>query len=334
MQAPAQEPATAPDHDTTYYESFFGKTITGRYYFSQKYTAFEIKRNNETTPRLRYTPNTTLNMGVGATYGSFTLNLAFGFGFLNRGEEQKGETKYWENQGHKYGRKWGYDLHANFYKGYFLHPKGTGSNDQDLYYIRPDIKFNLFGLAPFRVLNDKKFSYRAAMVQNEWQKRSAGSFLLGGEMYYGIVKADSALVPESVAMSYKQQGIHKIQFFEIGPGAGYAYTLVLAQHFFITGGLNANLNVGWVRETSDVGSDDCFSFTPNFLYRAAVGYNSPTWNVNVSWVSNRISVRGPSAADGYIGRAGNIRATLARQFPVGPKAKKILKRIDKMGAKK
>jgi len=334
MHTPAQEPAAETDHDTTFYESFFGKTITGRLYLSQKYTAFEINRSNETTHRLRYTPNTTLNMGVGATYGSFTLNLAFGFGFLNGGEEQKGETKYWENQGHKYGRKWGYDLYANFYKGYYLYPKGVGSNNQDLYYIRPDIKFNLFGFAPFRVLNDRKFSYRAAMVQNEWQKRSAGSVLFGGEIYYGIVKGDSALVPEAMAPLYKQQGIHKIQFVELGPGAGYAHTFVLLHHFFITGAFNTNFSVGWAKETNKTGSEDCFSFAPNFLWRMAAGYNSRSWNVNVSWVSNRISVRGPSAAEGYFGRAGNVRVTLARQFDAGPKAKKILKPIDKMDAKK
>ena len=97
MQATAQQPAAETDHDTTYYESFFGKKITGRVYFSQKYQALEVKRKDETSPRLRYTPNTNLNMGIGATYRAFTLNLAYGFGFLNRGEEQKGKTKYWEN---------------------------------------------------------------------------------------------------------------------------------------------------------------------------------------------------------------------------------------------
>ena len=157
---------------------------------------------------------------------------------------------------------------------------------------------------------------------------------MGAEIYYGIVNADSALVPESMAILYKQQGIHKIQFSEIGPGAGYAHTLVLGHHFFITGSLQANMNLKWVRETSKSSSEDHFSFTPNFYYRAAAGYNSRSWNVNVSWVSNRISVRGASSADGYIGRVGNVRATLARQFQPGPKAKKFLKPLDKIGTKK
>ena len=329
IHATAQQPTAEIDHDTTYYESFVGKTITGRYYFSQKYTALEIKRDNETTPRLRYVPNTTLNMGIGATYGLFTLNLAYGFGFLNSGEEEKGKTKYWENQGHMYGRKWSFDFYAQFYKGYYLYPKGLGSPYPNSYYVRPDIKFNLVGAATYRILNHRKFSYRAAMVQNEWQKRSAGSFLLGGEIYYGIVNADSALVPETMATLYKQQGIHKLQFFKMGPGAAYAYTLVLRQHFFITGSLNANLNLGWVMETNKSSSEDWWSITPNFLYRIAAGYNSRSWNINVSWVSNRIPVRGASSTDGYIARVGNVKATLARQFPVGSKAKKILKPLDK-----
>src|SRR6187399_3652744 len=104
MHAPAQQPTAETDHDTTYYQSFMGKKITGRYYFSQKYTALEIGRNNKTSPRLRYTPNTNLNMGIGATYRSFTLNLAYGFGFLNP-ERGKGETKYLDLQFHTYTRR-------------------------------------------------------------------------------------------------------------------------------------------------------------------------------------------------------------------------------------
>jgi hypothetical protein len=47
-----------------------------------------------------------------------------------------------------------------------------------------------------------------------------------------------------------------------------------------------------------------------------------------------MSVKGASSADGYIGRVGIVRATLARQFQPGPKAKKILKPLDKISKKK
>lgn len=324
----AQKNIRPTDHDTAYYVSF-DRSITGRFYFSQKFTTVELESSKQ-APRFRYRPNTTFNMGVGATYRFFTLNLAYGFGFLNHDEAEKGKTKYLDLQSHLYGRKWSIDLFGQFYNGFFLYPKGLGSVDPDLYYIRPDIKVTILGIAPFRIMNEKKFSYRAAMLQNEWQKKSAGSLLLGGEPYYGSVNADSAFVPANMSTLYEQQGIHKINFFDIGLGAGYAYTLVIKRHFFLTGSLTGSLDVGWVRETNNTGSKDKANIEPNLLYRGVIGYNSRLWNVNVSWVSNRISARGASSSDRYIMRTSNLRITFARQFRIGPKLKKIVEPIDKV----
>ena len=78
-------------HDSTYYVSY-SKLLTARLYFSQKYTALTVKNKNDNYT-LHYRPNTTLKMGLGASYKWATLNLAYGFGFLNP-EENKGKTKY------------------------------------------------------------------------------------------------------------------------------------------------------------------------------------------------------------------------------------------------
>src|SRR2546426_8470874 len=78
-----------PDHDTIYYESYH-KAVIGRIYLSQKYTTIELKKGND-APRLRYRPNTSLNLGVGATYHTISLNLSYGFGFLNH-DKEKGTT--------------------------------------------------------------------------------------------------------------------------------------------------------------------------------------------------------------------------------------------------
>ena len=68
-------------YDSTYYVSY-EKMLTSRFYFSKKYTSLKFRDFGENY-NVTYRPNTTLNMGVGATYKSFTLNLAYGFGFLN-----------------------------------------------------------------------------------------------------------------------------------------------------------------------------------------------------------------------------------------------------------
>lgn len=104
-------------YDSTYYVSY-GHMITGRFYFSQKYTTFNFS-NIDKDVTLDYKPNTTLNIGVGATYKWATLNLAYGFGFLNH-DSDKGETKYLDLQLHCYGRKFALEGLGQFYTGFYL----------------------------------------------------------------------------------------------------------------------------------------------------------------------------------------------------------------------
>src|ERR1700748_684130 len=85
------------DHDTTYYVTYPG-TIVGRFYFSKKYAAFILPATNG-GQNLVYKPNTLLNMGIGATYNNLSLNIAYGFGFLNN-DEDKGKTKSIDLQAH------------------------------------------------------------------------------------------------------------------------------------------------------------------------------------------------------------------------------------------
>jgi hypothetical protein len=166
------------------------------------------------------------------------LNLAYGFNFLNPTEE-RGKTKYLDLQTHLYGRKWRIDFLGQFYKGYYLTPKGLAAPPGASYYVRPDLGITLIGLGIYKILNEHKFSYRAAMLQDEWQKKSAGSLLIGAEIYYGITSADSAFVPKDLEMHYNQRGVRRLNFVEIGPGIGYAYTLVVWEHLFVTGSITS-----------------------------------------------------------------------------------------------
>jgi len=68
-------------HDSTYYVTT-PELITTRFYFSKKYTVF-TSRVPKPLKDLKYRPNTNLNMDVGASYPKITLNLAYGFNFLN-----------------------------------------------------------------------------------------------------------------------------------------------------------------------------------------------------------------------------------------------------------
>lgn len=314
-------------HDTLYYVNY-PDLITSRLYVSQKYTDFKLKGADGKSD-IRYRPNTTLNLGVGATYHVFSLNIAYGFGFMNQTEE-KGKTKYLDLQGHLYPEKYIVDWYGQFYKGYYLFPKGFAAEKPGNYYLRPDIKVNLFGIATYRVFNNNKFSYRAAILQNEWQKKSAGSFLLGGDINYGIIKADSAFVPASINNDYSQAGINDVKFFTIGPGVGYAYTLVVKHHFFMMGSLNMNLDVGFSTEKNATLKNNETFITPSSVFRVAAGYNSSTWNLSANWISNRIPLQGTPSANKYVMQTGNYRIILSKKVLPGKKMKKRMEFIEKV----
>ncbi len=310
-------------NDTTYYEYFPG-SVTTRLYVSQKYTDFTLKSKD--AKDLRYQPNTTFNLGIGATYHNFSLNLAYGFGFLNK-DDSKGDTKYLDLQGHFYTPKLVIDFYGQNYKGYHL-ADGFAAPPGNEYYYRHDAKVNFYGLSLYHVFNGKRFSYRAAFIQNEWQKKSAGTFLAGAEIYYGVMKADSAWVPQTLKNGYTQSSFNKINYTGIGPGIGYAYSLVLFQHLFLTGSVTGNANVGITYEYKGDTKNNHFAVNPFVRYRAAAGYNGRVWNVSANWIADYLPFRGEDSESKYVMQTGNYRVIIAKRLFPGPKLKKPLKVVD------
>jgi len=312
-------------YDTSYYVSY-ERQITGRYYFSKKYTLLRFKNFAEGYS-FSYRPNTTLNMGVGATYRWATLNLAYGFGFLNpdRGE---GRTRYLDAQLHNYGRKLIVDAFTQFYRGFYL--AGTDITTDGSHYLRPDLKVNLVGLSIQYIFNHGRFSYRAAYLQNDWQKKSAGTFIAGLEGYYGAVLADSTIVPRRVGKPVATGNADQLKFFEFGPNAGYAYSLVIRQHFFITVSGSVSFDYSANRITQEGTGKWVYGFSPNTFFKIFCGYNTPTWGVSAIYLNNAVQL--PANGAGQVAlNIGNVRLNFVYRFRPSRKAKKVLKVIDKVG---
>ena len=311
--------------DDPYFVTFEDQLMT-RLSISRRYTSIAFDAPDDTRS-LRYRPNTLMTMGVNATYKSLSVSLGKGFGFLNPNKDRKGKTRSFDFQTHLYTRDWVTDLYAQFYKGYYLSLGGPAGTADKNYYVRPDVKVNLFGASVYRLLNGERFSYRAGFLQNEWQKKSAGSPLIGAEIYYGSTKGDSALVPSLISSFYPQQGIKRIRFFEVGPGAGYAYTAVWQEHLFLTGSAAINADISFVKEESPTGSANRVSFSPNATLRIVAGYNSEEWAATISWLRNSTNARGRSSNYDYSFQTGEFRFTIAKRFSPGPRLKKTLDNI-------
>jgi hypothetical protein len=294
-----------------FYITYPQKLMT-RVYLSQKYVPLTISSNSNDID-LNYKTTSKLNLGIGATVNGLSLNLSYGFNFLNPGKG-RGKTKGLDLQFRLYPHKWAIDFLGTFIKGYYLESDDNNGLHLTDYYVRPDLKREVVGLSAFRVANPDKFSYRAAITQNEWQTKSAGSLLFGGEIYYGLVKGDSALVPKTVSSSFEQAGINKINFISAGPGIGYAYTLVVDKNFFITGSAIGSLDFNFSTEEKEGSSHTKSSILPGAIYRGAIGYNSSTWSISAHIIGNALYVGSASSSKDYFLPTGNIRFIVARKI--------------------
>jgi hypothetical protein len=309
-----------PDHDTTYYKSYKGVFI-GRVYLSRKYSVLKLVPGID-LKSMSYHANTVPSLGLGFTYKSLSFSYSRGLNFL-KSENKKGRTNFTDLQLRLYKRKWTIDAVASFSKGYYLTPQGTGIANGDGYYIRRDVGTQILGLGVYRVLNDKKFSYGAALSQNAWQKKSAGSFLIGAEACYIAANGDSSFIPSLADSSYANLGIHKMHLFEIGPSLGYAYMLVIAHNYFLLGSINVGLNFSYSREIGNSNGTK-IGIWGDYIFRLAAGYNTTRGNLSLAWLGARISTEGKASAYKYLFDAGGYRLVYARRFAIGHKMKTIL----------
>lgn len=307
---------SSPKADSQYIHTY-KRFLTGRTYFSKKYTSVGIGGSSQ-YPSFRYRPNTSLNFGLGLTYDMFTLNLAYGFPFLNTNHDQKGQTKYLDLQSHIYSRKFVTDIFGQFYKGFYIAPKDFVPNTTG-YYSKPDLGISLLGFSTYYIFNSDKFSYQAALIQNEWQTKSSGTFLAGLDFHYGILSSDELLLPEELKNDFPQETVRRLRFVTFGPGLGYAYNFVYKKHWFATASLTGTLTANFTKESNSFSDKTHIGVSPNFLYRLGIGYNSNSWECVFSLVNSSVQVAGGYTTTPYSFRTGNFRLTLAKRFKLNKK---------------
>ncbi|HEY5825785.1 MAG TPA: DUF4421 domain-containing protein [Cyclobacteriaceae bacterium] len=304
----------ASAQDTTDYYQTYNRQITGRVFLSNKFTNLNLRGDNYS---LKYKPVTSYNIGLGFTYQWLTINVGYGFGFINPNLDKK-KTRSIDLQFHPYGRKIAIDVLGQFYRGFKL-----PSQDE----LREDIRVNVVGATAQYIFNHDEFSYRAAFLQSEWQKRSAGSWLAGFEFYTGGVKGDSSIVPNA---SVRVDKLKSVSFFEIGPSVGYAYTYVYREHFFATGSLSVSLDVGFNTSTTEESKERSSGFSPNSLFKIFAGYNSSKWAITGIYLNNGVRLAPTFEDKRFVLNTGNFRVHFAYRFKPGKSARKLLEPVNRV----
>jgi len=306
--------------DTSYITAYKDE-LTTRVFLSRKQNGLTLS-DQLLNPWVRYRTNDALMLGLGYTYSFLTLNLSFKMPFINSDEDLYGKSVLIDLQTHTIFRSFSIDLYLQWNKGYYLaNPESVYGNFQPNAYRtqRFDLRTSIVGLNVQYLFNSERFSYKAAFLQNEFQKRSAGSPIIGAEAYWVLALSDSATLDSAIpATGYlEDQPFNQTDIFLAGVNGGYAHTFVWKETLYLsvstTFGISATYNRLHFTENSQTARLGIGAGITNST-RVSLGYNSHSYYVGLSL--ERFSMTSLAGENnewmGY--HTGHIRLNVVKRF--------------------
>lgn len=305
------------------YDRTFGLTI-----FLQQKNIRQNYKSLQGKPHLSYEPNRGVDLGLGFIYRYIALS-----GTLNLVQHMPEETIKTTNidfQSQILARRLVSFVYAQYYKGFFSALPGLRPTPGYDVYARPDMSLVFLGASTVFGLK-KDFSFSGNISPVQWQKRSGGTPLLALDLFYGLSRGDSSLVPAALAAEYPYAGVWRSRTWNAGIGAGYAYTCVFKQHFFITGIASVKVPVNYTLRTHENGSTDQeWSTGVNIGLWGRMGYNSDRWNIALTATNSRNPSGGDFLNPAFVANTGYLRLGYTRRFSIGHQTRKKLKTVDRL----
>ncbi len=224
------------------------------------------------------------------------------------------------------GRRFAINVFAQIYSGYYIDQLSFPGFERDSAYatamredrLRPDMRQQNLGASVMYIVKNERFSYRAAFNQDAWQKRSAGSWLVGGNFVLQGMTADRSAVPSAIDTSFAQAlRFKRIGQLEVGAMGGYGHTFVVQQHFYFS--FTGSVGLGLVRSRSYVADGDAYPVRHHWggnlhsQARFAMGWNSALTSLGLSYVNEQSQTSlAPKAVYGW--SVGNFRLFFVQRF--------------------
>ncbi|MCB0473280.1 MAG: DUF4421 family protein [Flavobacteriaceae bacterium] len=238
--------------DTTYIRSFPDK-ITTRVGFANSTYAFNLSEK-QTNASYEVKPNQETSVTLSALFRSIELDLGFTPRFFpgNNDDKEKGETKKLTFNFRMFLGQWMQTIDYNAAKGFYL----QDNKDQRVLALLPDLRITTIGGTTSYIFN-RNFSFRAIGFQNEWQKKSAGSFIPRLSYFCHFFNSEEFDFNNDYSL-------------DIAIGPGYYYNFVIDKNFLLSAG--STLGIG-LNKTQDK-SESITSVLYQGILRTSIGYNS------------------------------------------------------------
>lgn len=222
----------------TNYVSIYKDELTTRVFLSHKQNSYNLSESLY-SQWLQYRTSGQYQIGIGYTYSFLTLNLAIELPFVYKDSEKYGDSRYLNMDVRTDFRNMMVNIYLQWTRGYYL----SNYNDfPDLagaytgFPVRNDIRTSIIGINIQHLFKSERYSHKASFLQNQFQKRSAGSPVLGFEAYWMLGMADSIIIPSSLDRFNFAGGVdfNQADIISAGLNAGYSHTFVIRERLYLS----------------------------------------------------------------------------------------------------
>ncbi|MEN8201594.1 MAG: DUF4421 family protein [Bacteroidota bacterium] len=309
-----------PKYDTNYIKVYRDE-LTTRVFLARKQNGLNLSERLF-NPGLKYRTNDNLQLGLGYTYSFLNINLAFKLPFINADDDIYGESRYTDLSVQTNFRSLMFDLYLQWNRGYYM------ANPEDFSLVRltdiskpqrGDMRTSLVGFNVHYLFNSERFSYKASFLQNEFQKRSAGTPIAGAEAYWMLSLADSSISPILADGStyFSEGAFNQADLYNFGFNGGYAYTFVWNERIYVSVTSTVGLSGGYhvIHNTED-SYTCCQGFSAGITNntKLSIGYNNNRYYVGISYVRFSMSQLVGSNAEWMSYTNGYIRFNVVKRF--------------------
>lgn len=234
--------------DDNAYIRTFPEKVTARLGIQNTSNSFTII-DYESGEQIELIPNDKTYLGLSLLFRSVEIDLGYAPNFFSENRDNKGSKLFTLNFRMFLGQ-WMQTL--DFYK-----QKGFFAISDGITLPFPELSTLKIGGTTSYIFN-KNFSFRAIGFQNEWQKKSAGSFIPSFTAYYTKFSLDDA------------ENTSDNRSLDLAIGPGYYYNLVLRKHFILSAGATAGIGVNFTHSDGETLTSTLFQA----VFRTSIGYNS------------------------------------------------------------
>jgi len=239
--------------------------------------------NTQNIDKIVYRPNVNVKIGLAANWKWFGLGVSIDNPFYKRNEGNFGHTSTIDLRANAFSRKFAAELLFQRYTGFYISnpERADGTN-----YIIPDMSTFSIGIAGFWIYNPSRFSIRAAFIQTERQKKSAGSLIVRPSFSFYTISSDNGIIPQELIAEYNIPSSSQIirgDFYAIGLSPGYIYTFVFLKNMYVTAAILPGVAAQIHSYHNNKGNYSDFEFSFQLGGRFALGYNSEAWFIGGSY---------------------------------------------------